>query len=88
MFVFVRVYERLNISEVEKMIMYYNIKDFMFCFLEVKEKNLDILDWFVIVWVILNVLVGSDMIVIMMRVVIYFLIKYLDCFGKLMEEFL
>ncbi|KAK4646039.1 hypothetical protein QC761_206840 [Podospora bellae-mahoneyi] len=85
-FALARAHERSNISEVEKTTTYHNTKDFMSRFLEAKEKDPDILDWFLTAWATSNVLAGSDTTAIMMRAVIYFLIKHPDCLGKLMEE--
>ncbi|KAK0667055.1 cytochrome P450 [Cercophora samala] len=85
-FALARARERSNISEVEKTTTHHNTKDFMSRFLEAKEKNPAVPDWFVTAWATSNVLAGSDTTAIMMRAIIYFLIKHPDCLGKLMEE--
>ncbi|KAK4198879.1 cytochrome P450 [Triangularia verruculosa] len=85
-FALARARERSNISEVEKTTTHHNTKNFMSRFLEAKAKHPEIPDWFVTAWATSNVLAGSDTTAIMMRAIVYFLIKNPDKLGKLMEE--
>ncbi|KAK0739378.1 cytochrome P450 [Apiosordaria backusii] len=85
-FALARARERANISEVEKTATCHNTKDFMARFLEAKAKNPAIPDWFVTAWATSNVLAGSDTTAIMMRAIVYFLIKHPSSLAKLMKE--
>lgn len=81
-----RARERTNIFDIEKSATKYNSKDFMSRFLEARANNPEIPEWFVTAWATSNVLAGSDTTAIMMRSIMYFLLKYPESLRKLMDE--
>ncbi|KAK4189133.1 putative cytochrome P450 pisatin demethylase-like protein [Podospora australis] len=85
-FALARARERTNIGEAEKTASPYNSKDFMSRFLEARVKNPEIPEWFITAWTTSNVLAGSDTTAIMMRSIIYFLLKHPESLEKLMAE--
>lgn len=64
----------------------YNSKDFMSCFLAARAKDPTIPEWFVTAWTTSNVLAGSDTTAIMLRAIVYFLIKNPTSLQKLQHE--
>ncbi|KAK4464769.1 cytochrome P450 [Cladorrhinum samala] len=81
-----RARERTNIFDVGKSAAKHNSKDFMSRFLEARANNPEIPEWFVTAWATSNVLAGSDTTAIMMRSIVYFLLKYPETLKKLMDE--
>ncbi|KAK4225578.1 cytochrome P450 [Podospora fimiseda] len=81
-----RARERTNIFDMEKGGTKYNSKDFMSRFLDARANNPEIPEWFVTAWATSNVLAGSDTTAIMMRSIIYFLLKHPESLKKLMNE--
>ncbi|KAK3369969.1 cytochrome P450 [Podospora didyma] len=65
----------------------YNSRDFMSRFLEARAKDPSkIPEWFVTAWTTSNVLAGSDTTAIMLRAIIYFLLKSPRSLQKLLAE--
>ncbi|KAI0442206.1 cytochrome P450 [Xylaria telfairii] len=64
----------------------YNSRDFMSRFLEARVKDKDIPEWYVTAWATSNVLAGSDTTAIVLRSIIYFLLKNPPSLLKLQEE--
>ncbi|KAK0727800.1 cytochrome P450, partial [Lasiosphaeria miniovina] len=64
----------------------YNSRDFMSRFLEARVKDPNIPEWFVTAWATSNVLAGSDTTAIMLRAIIYFLLKHPASLEKFLAE--
>ena len=64
----------------------YNTRDFMSRFLEARVKDPSIPEWFVTAWTTSNVLAGSDTAAIMLRSIVYFLLRHPTSLNKLSEE--
>ena len=89
-FALARAQERASIkgSDAEKAAASgYNSRDFMSRFLEARAKDPSkIPEWFVTAWTTSNVLAGSDTTAIMLRAIIYFLLKNPKSLQKLLAE--
>ncbi|KAK3942558.1 cytochrome P450 monooxygenase [Diplogelasinospora grovesii] len=78
---------RERTSDTDKSASDYNSKDFMSRFLEARAKDpANIPEWFVTAWTTSNMLAGSDTTAIMLRAIIYFLLKHPASLQKLLEE--
>ncbi|KAI1498990.1 cytochrome P450 [Biscogniauxia marginata] len=81
-----RAHERTGKYDIGDYSTVYNSRDFMSRFLEARDKDSSIPEWFVTAWATSNVLAGSDTTAIMLRAIIYFLIKHPASLEKLTAE--
>lgn len=61
-------------------------RDFLSQFMEIKASNADIPDWYLMAWTSSNMLAGSDTTAIMLRAIIYFLLKNPASLHKIQSE--
>ncbi|KAK1835327.1 putative cytochrome P450 pisatin demethylase-like protein [Podospora conica] len=85
-FALARARERKAAQESEKVGMEYNSRDFMSRFFDVKAKGDNIPDHYVTAWATSNVQAGSDTTAILLRGILYFLLKHPASLSKLMAE--
>ncbi|KAF3012828.1 hypothetical protein E8E14_009139 [Neopestalotiopsis sp. 37M] len=64
----------------------YSSRDFLSQFMEIKASNADIPDWYLMAWTSSNMLAGSDTTAIMLRAIIYFLLKNPASLHKIQSE--
>ncbi|KAI1371584.1 cytochrome P450 [Hypoxylon crocopeplum] len=85
-FALARAHERTNGHLEKSSSSEYNSRDFMSRFIQARVKDPSIPEWFVTAWATSNVLAGSDTTAIMLRAIIYFLLKHPESLRKLEQE--
>lgn len=85
-FALARARERKVARESDKVGPEYNSRDFMSRFFDLQAKSASIPDDYVTAWATSNIQAGSDTTAIMMRAILYFLLKHPATLDKLMAE--